>query len=393
MARRSYPLPAAIDPGEWTIREDLQARVQLNTRQMYVPLAQHAQAAAIRAHELAHVAFTPKRISAKKTRGIEESSIQAVEDYRVNSLARTKGVSFDAGCPEAILLGALERAKLYGRDKINVGLALASFRADEAVRFLDSAIDPEKARRIYNDVSSIMRRGKKKWSFDATCRAARYLDSAYPDSGPGSETDRGKPGKAQYGQAFDGKGLSSGWGKMSVERPELRQPKRTRAVRVSDSGSVLRAPHRLTSDQRIFRACLRAPMRGTVLIDASGSMHLSTNDVARIAREIPAGTVAAYSGTGDRGIVRILAHRGKLAADVQCDFSDYGGNIVDGPALQWLGQQPMPRLWVCDGLVTGKGDTQYAHLTAEAEVLKRRYQIKRIHSIDLLTRDSLKGAR
>jgi hypothetical protein len=384
---RSYPLPAAIDAGKWDISEDIRARVDLNARKMYVPLAMHRQAAAIRAHELAHVSFTPKRISAKKTKGVSELSLQCVEDYRVNTLARRAGVdTFDVGCPQAILDGALANAKLYGRDKAFVALALASFTDSERERCIAEASDPDRAQRVYNEVTRILRSGRLNWTFDATCRGAKALDAAYPDSEGETEKPEKKNGKPEkYGrEVFSAKDLDPKWGNMTIEKPYLSAPKRSRAVRVSDSGTVFRAPHRLMTDQRVFRACLRAPMRGTVLIDASGSMHLSADDVARIAKTIPAGTVAAYCGQSDRGILRILAHRGKLCSDAAMDLQ-LGGNVVDGPALQWLGQQSMPRLWVCDGQVTGKGDDMHPALTTEARALAARYGIKRVGDVRDLT--------
>ena len=66
------------------------------------------------------------------------------------------------------------------------------------------------------------------------------------------------------------------------------------------------------------------------------------------------------------------------------------GNVVDGPALQWLCKQPEPRIWICDGRVTGFGDRMSPILVREAMELAKREKITRFSSVDeFLKKESL----
>ncbi len=75
---------------------------------------------------------------------------------------------------------------------------------------------------------------------------------------------------------------------------------------------------------------------GTILLDQSGSMSISEDDLKRLLQDAPHATIAAYSSTYDEGTVRIYAQKGKYASD--CDNRGMGGNGVDGPALDWLSE-------------------------------------------------------
>jgi hypothetical protein len=104
-------------------------------------------------------------------------------------------------------------------------------------------------------------------------------------------------------------------------------------------------------------------MGGTILIDASGSMCLSDNDLYQLAEKVPAGSVAYFSGKVDGwyekgqdwyGDLVIYSHHGKIRRDngTKLPFR-WGGNLVDYPAVRWLLQQPGPRHFICDGNYTG----------------------------------------
>jgi len=66
------------------------------------------------------------------------------------------------------------------------------------------------------------------------------------------------------------------------------------------------------------------------------------------------------------------------------------GNIVDGPALKWLSKQITARLWVSDGLVTGKHDAASINLAIECQNICHRAGIKRVEKSDAVC-DLLKG--
>jgi hypothetical protein len=136
-------------------------------------------------------------------------------------------------------------------------------------------------------------------------------------------------------------------------------------------------------DGAVFRARRPAP-GGTVLVDVSGSMNLSQEDLETIVAAAPAATVAVYASTDRafrRGAVTIVARGGRVA-DIRSVHRGYTeGNVVDGPALEWLGRQPEPRLWISDGVVTGVGDITTPRLLLEAATLCRRFRIRRVEPV------------
>ena len=73
---------------------------------------------------------------------------------------------------------------------------------------------------------------------------------------------------------------------------------------------------------------------------------------------------------------RVVDHAGLVKA------RSYGnGNIVDGPALEWLAKQSEPRFWISDGLVTGEHDKTSIDLGAEAQVICNRAGIRRVDRV------------
>lgn len=167
-------------------------------------------------------------------------------------------------------------------------------------------------------------------------------------------------------------------------RHRLPAKMRGTAYRSSSYGGRIGAPSRVNTDGVIFRNRRMTRGGGTVLIDCSGSMSFSVEDVEKILQAAPAVTIATYNGSGSHGELRIVAARGRRA-----DSSDlippYGGNIVDVPALEWLGRQPSrPRLWVSDGLVTAAGDSLSSNVAAMAERIVRKYGIARVENVSEL---------
>lgn len=94
---------------------------------------------------------------------------------------------------------------------------------------------------------------------------------------------------------------------------------------------------------------------GTVLIDASGSMNLGNERLAKLAETIPVGQIAYYSGSrrtasGYDGTLVIYSKGGrsyKLTTGERLP-EVYGNNVIDFQAMQWLLKQPAPRWFVSD---------------------------------------------
>lgn len=149
-----------------------------------------------------------------------------------------------------------------------------------------------------------------------------------------------------------------------------------RAVRPSDTGAIPRYMHRLVIDGMVF-GHKRKMTGASVLIDCSGSMGVTQEQVLLIAQYFPAGIVAGYSGEA----LRILAEKGRVVADAPLDWN--GTNECDGPALEWLLRQGGPRFWISDGGVTLRGDYECQAASDHCAVLCRWGNIERIASMRL----------
>ena len=140
--------------------------------------------------------------------------------------------------------------------------------------------------------------------------------------------------------------------------------------------------HRWSIDGAIFRRPTRRP-GGTILIDTSGSMRLSPEQIDALV-SVSRGTavVAMYSGSGDEGELRIIAENGKRA-DIE-DLEPFGsGNIIDLPALEWLGDQSAPRIWISDGNVSGVGDRASKSVRLGCDKARRAHAIERLESVNV----------
>ncbi len=131
--------------------------------------------------------------------------------------------------------------------------------------------------------------------------------------------------------------------------PAWKLQKHNRAV---DEGTIPRYMHRWPTDQRVFHRTKRLP-GGSILIDASSSMGLTVHDLDAMIEAAPAAIIAIYAGIDgcDGGEIRIVAQDGKRAEAESLSLG-FGGNGIDGPALEWLGEQSYPRVWISDGGVT-----------------------------------------
>jgi hypothetical protein len=174
-------------------------------------------------------------------------------------------------------------------------------------------------------------------------------------------------------------------GDLEITEPRLamrvanRNGRGARAWKPAVEGSVVLYAHRSALDGAVYR---RAVRRGgcTVLIDASGSMSLSSQDLSHILAAAPGKPlVGIYGGDGDSGELRIVARGGYRAPDSALEAPGVG-NIVDIPCLEWLASQRGPRIWVSDGGVTGKGDRGGPNLRDQAEQICRRARIQRVRT-------------
>jgi hypothetical protein len=211
--------------------------------------------------------------------------------------------------------------------------------------------------------------------------AAAVRAAAKPDS----DEDRVAPSKRRAGMCDATPDLPAplhtNWGRMRIESPPRQFPRKAtymaRRWLSTDRGTRLRRIHRICTDRKVF-GYKKPEYGGTILIDCSGSTSLSPEMIHALVHALPDAQIALYSGARTTGILRIVADRGRITDDRLLDRPSAPGNIIDGPALEWLGRQRGPRIWISDGGVTGKFDGPAAELTRQARDLVRWGRIHRV---------------
>ncbi len=166
--------------------------------------------------------------------------------------------------------------------------------------------------------------------------------------------------------------VNSGWELAIVAKPELSVSHTGligRRVKAAKEGKYIRDLGRIISDpeQRVFGRKTRA-LGGVVVVDCSGSMSLTDEEMKAIMRSSAGCTVIAYSagGSGTKGEPNIwlVARRGRQVRDLPA-FP--GGNGVDGPALEYglsFRTHNAPVVWISDTMVTGESGYNQARLRA-----------------------------
>jgi len=185
------------------------------------------------------------------------------------------------------------------------------------------------------------------------------------------------------------------WGVMFTHQPPLTvnlqsRLKNGRSYRPADFGYNPKYINRYCIDKKIFKQKVTA-LGGTILIDASGSMSFNGQDILEVMQQLPAVTIAMYNGKSNTGDLRIIAKNGKRVTEKYLDEHSGYGNVVDGPALEWLGKQPARRIWVSDMAVFGAhGDTNGFNLMADVNKLVRKYNIINLKNIEEVKEHALK---
>ena len=226
--------------------------------------------------------------------------------------------------------------------------------------------------------------GKRRPSFPRTVEAAKAIEDWFRKAPPdpdvlesmGEVLER-LPTMPDTGRRAPGEAV---WGTMKIETPALplRLPSRirTRTRRALPEGSFPRNWHRLVTDGAVFSRKTKRLAGGVVLIDQSGSMRFEPDDVLAILLAAPAAIVATYAGQARTGVLRVIARDGKRCHDADVHIP-FGGNTVDGPALEWIAKHPGPRYWVSDGLATSCG----GDAIRSAARIAMKHSIRRVDDI------------
>lgn len=420
--------------------------------EMAVPHGTSARARWVAMHELAHARWTPAKSKPsaiiKRNPPATEVDVQVMEDLRVNSLLHRAGL-FNLHCDSAADIS--KRAKLFAEEFANVParpsllevLTFAHLQAGHLIprtnvleierapvghelltmlrQMLEHiAAQAHDAGRNTEAETALARDLIRNASTIATTVAKTLVPKRARPSDPlphkligpaaallrrllQAEKEIAQQGGSTPGSIAPHHNSKAGQFGTLVDLPPLPLTETSPATAATrkkinaPTGSRLRNLRRLLTDGRAFaRTISKEAKGGTVLIDTSGSMHLRAEEVHAVLAAIPAATVAIYSGARTTGSVSVIAKNGRVAsaAAIKRRISEVGGgNIVDGPALQWLGKQAEPRLWVCDGVVTGCHDTACRVLDREAEALRRRHAVRRFDSLPELTRHLQEATR
>ena len=133
-------------------------------------------------------------------------------------------------------------------------------------------------------------------------------------------------------------------------------------VTQGEYGVKPRNVHRIITDRKVFKQ-RKHIAGGSIMIDCSGSMGFTSDDVREIVEILPATNMAGYVGYGNTingydGDIRIIARDGRMDTTAIDKLMDYGCNSIDLEALKWLAKLPKPRIWVSDMQVVGVQDSE-----------------------------------
>lgn len=424
---KQIPFPGLIDGHKWRVKEgrwpvfidrsDLEGEGGL----MHVPLEDTDVGRKLRLHEQAHVQFTPE----EEVVGVDPKTVEACEDGRIIHLMNQRHdwrqVNTETQVmPESVikrhaedfnrlaqkLAGHEDRGPLGGAmptptiPLIQAARLLAMTRGYREAHDFDrmaATANLDWLKDHVNELHDAFLGKKDRPTFEDTVNYARELERSVNElerslqqANADLEAANMHERLHEPPESFQKREREEFvWGKMTTETAPLTEKLRadpSRKQRPNDMGAVPRYMHRLLTDQRVFgRRRKRVCYQGTVLIDHSGSMSLSDDELTELLARWPAVTIATYCGSGSgHGKLRIIAKNGKRATGGWLNRPGAGANEIDGPALDWLKKQKQPRIWITDGGVSGAYENFHPWFSADAAKKVRQGRIKRIDYVEQL---------
>lgn len=417
-----------VESGSWTVEDGSPRRgdawTVLDQRRMRVPTGSSEMARVVRAHEMMHARVSPVDIDhcfsafGQYHRRVVECS----EEFRVNTLVGRAGFDLTAltDGSESKSGKRLAESDQWG-EAVCFMAAIAGTKASTDFLRGVRSVNPEWAKALREMEKALIKTAKSIHH--------KYLASTEPST---DERYTGLPsgfvtGVSKFAEIIDasikvgeksvideeGNDIDGVTEKVDAERMKtmmkslsgtagvfapLRLDKNVPLTRhvagtmgrkriATNVGRNPRRIHRVLTDpeRRIFDRTTKG-MGGIVVIDQSGSMDLSTDQLWEIINMAPGCVIIGYShrsGSTDVPNTWVLADRGRVCETVR---SGNVGNGVDGPALRFAlskRKHNEPVIWVCDGAVTdGADDIQYDNLTAECVNLIIRHGIHTVATVD-----------
>jgi len=430
---------------EWLVRQDEPTRawtVQQGNAQrgdawtniteceMRVPFGRDDISRLVRAHEMMHAKASPKVLDPRVAAvwGHSDEFMRAAEEFRINMLVGMAGFEVTE-LRDGSESHSGEIAAKNGDWNGAVTMLLACAGTKSGDDFVRGAIrGDEDMGKALREVHKAL---KKEWRAvvreNGRARASKYIADTTPhtlvleDDGERVEVEvpggyvritkrladfasrflRGEAGDEAEGEAIptaeevkgDAKAGSDGRFARLVEK-QVPKPRRTDGVigRRRVATNVGRNPRRINRmltdpERRVFDRQIRGK-GGIVLIDQSGSMHFSEDDLWKIIEQAPGCVIIGYShrpGSVNHPNVWVMADRGRVCEKGQIPAGN-GGNGVDGPAIDFAQKRRRkgePFIWVCDGIVTDGAHDSYSYaLSQECARKVERYGIHNVATVD-----------
>lgn len=391
-------LPQAILPGTYTMKEGPAGYGQSAVPRgkapgvFITPGDTSEESTAIRAHEMGHLGLQAGKFLTYSTlgdhaaeAGITDEVLNICTDMLVNGKfkdiigdlpIRADMETLDVMSPEDLILHTARAMSLPREtdDSKNITMLAREKLGDETVNYINQ---------ITRCIKSLGANPKLRYS--PFIKLAQQLDDLVKQAGigPGAESvETGIPNPKPKHIPAD-----EWWGDMGTDELDLkRDVMRMLGARKWKLGYVgaMRAPTRWFSDYKMY-GIKRKRVPSNVLIDTSGSMCLSDEQIMEILKNSPYATVAMYSGNGRKGMLTVIARQGFVATieDIHHQIKRVGGgNIVDGMALRWLAEQKGNRYWISDGGVTGCGEHCSEAMNADCDMLKHIHGIEQYYGVE-----------
>ena len=427
--------------GLWDVGEGDKVETNVNDREMSVPLGTDDLSVNIRRHEMARAKYTPASPNHNQI-GVKLPVLAAAESMRLTDNLERAGLDMTDGYipPDQGKVYAAHMSKIYAVDPAKAQQETLLFTVSHGQTAAGGAFNETILKSGNSDLVKAMQNGikavqlfhqftdgrsgeKSPHQYTATEYVAKWMqqiheiieeredrkeqkesgDKKKQEKSDGSvaedaedmeEVEKGEEEQEEKIEDQPGKSNRfNGWGEMTTENP----PRPIRVIeklmgrkrKASDRGVRIKSLHRYVTDHKIFQRKAKRPGGGSVLVDNSGSMALDPGDVERLVTEVPASRCAKYEGRSRRGTserghgtLTILSKDGRRTSDE--NFArKLGGNVVDLPALKWLAQQPEPRIWVSDGIVTDSNESNSPEAGRQCRAFRRKHRIFRVDTMDV----------